>query len=181
MRLAPGEIARCTRCAAMLGRGHRLGIETVLALTVTALVVFGIAATTDVLSVGLNGHDEATTVPGTVVSALEQGEPILALATAGTALVAPALWLMLRLYVLLPIALQRRAPPGFGSCVRLLEWIGHWSMVEVLTVGGLISIVRLASLAEASPGPALYALVVLTVLMAAIESAGLKHLWRTVR
>jgi paraquat-inducible protein A len=179
--LAPGQVARCVRCAAVLGRGHRLGIETVLALTVTALVVFGIAATTDVLTVGLGGQSESTTVPGTVASAWEQGEPLIAIATAATALVAPALWIVLRLYVLAPIALGGRAPRGFGSAVRLLEWVGRWSMVEVLALGGLISIVRLASLAQATPGPALYALVVLTVLMAAIESAGLKHLWQPVR
>ena len=51
-------------------------------------------------------------------------------------------------------------------------------MVEVLTVAAVVSIVRLADLAEAQPGPALYALGVLALLLAAIESAGLKHLWR---
>jgi paraquat-inducible protein A len=181
MALAPGEVAHCTRCAAVLARGHRFGIETVLALTVTALVVFGIAATTDVLTVSLGGQTQSATVPETVASAWDQDEPLIALATGATALLAPALWLGLRLYLLAPIAIAGRAPPGFGACVRLLEWVAHWSMVEVLTVGGLISIVRLAALAEATPGPALYALVVLTVLMASIESAGLRHLWLRVR
>lgn len=181
MPLAPGEVARCTRCAAVLARGHRFGIETVLAITFTALVVFGIAATTDVLTVSLGGQTETTTVLETVASAWDQDEPLLAFAVAGTALLAPALWLVLRLYILAPLAIAGRAPPGFGTCVRLLEWVDHWSMVEVLTVGGLISIVRLASLAEAAPGPALYALVVLTVLMASIRTAGLKHLWLRVR
>jgi paraquat-inducible protein A len=70
-----------------------------------------------------------------------------------------------------------RVPPGFGVCVRWLHRVARWSMVEVLTVGGLLSLVRLASLADASPGPAMIALGVLTLLFAAIESAGLRHLW----
>jgi paraquat-inducible protein A len=72
-------------------------------------------------------------------------------------------------------------PIGFGPCVRALNQVSRWSMVEVLTVGGLLSLVRLAALAEAVPGPAMFALGLLTLLFAAIESAGLRHLWWYVR
>jgi uncharacterized paraquat-inducible protein A len=50
-------------------------------------------------------------------------------------------------------------------------------MVEVLTVGVLLSLVRLAGLADASPGVGLLALGALTILFASIESAGLKQFW----
>jgi len=163
--LAPGDVAHCTRCAA------------VLALTVTALVVFLIAATSEVLTVSLGGQRQSSTVPEAVNIIWDEGQPLMALATAGTALLAPALYILLRLYILLPIALLRRLPPGFGGCVRALHQVSRWGMVEVLTVGGLLSLVRLAALADATPGPAMVALGVLTMLFAAIESAGLRHLW----
>jgi paraquat-inducible protein A len=175
--LAPGDVAYCTRCAAVLARGHRLDIETVLALTVTALVVFLIAATDDVLTVKLGGASQSATLTEAVNIIWDEGQPLMALATAGTALLAPALYIVLRLYVLVPIALLGRFPPGFGGCVRALRQVSHWGMVEVLTVGGLLSLVRLAALADATPGPAMVALGLLTVLFAAIESAGLRHLW----
>jgi paraquat-inducible protein A len=54
-------------------------------------------------------------------------------------------------------------------------------MIEVFTVGVLLALVRLTGLADAAPGPGLFALGVMTVLFAAIESAGLKHLWWHVR
>ena len=54
-------------------------------------------------------------------------------------------------------------------------------MVEVFTIGVLLSLVRLAGLADASPGPGLFALGAVTLLFAAIESAGLKHLWWKIR
>jgi len=174
--LEPGETARCTRCQAVLGRGHRLGIETILALTVTALVVFGVASSTDVLTVSLGSAHVATTLPGAVLAAWQDDERLIAIATAATALVAPALFIALRLYVLVPLALGK-VPAGFGWCVRALHQAGRWSMIEVLTIGGLLSLVRLAALADASPGPAMFALGLLTLLFAAIESAGLRHLW----
>jgi paraquat-inducible protein A len=174
--VTPGAVARCSQCRAVLGRGHRLGVETVLALTATALVVFLVATFADVISIRLGGHEVTTTLPGAVAAAWRDGQRLVAVSTALTALAAPALFILLRLYVLVPLALNK-VPPGFGACVRLLHQVGRWSMVEVLTVGGLLSLVRLVSLAQASPGPALYALGVLTVLFAAIESAGLRHLW----
>ena len=71
--------------------------------------------------------------------------------------------------------------PGFAWCVRALHQAGRWNMVEVFTVGVLLSLVRLSGLADTAPGPGLFALGALTVLFAAIESAGLKHLWWDLR
>jgi len=174
--LRPGAVARCVRCEAVLGRGHRLGIETVLALTVTALIVFAVACTGDVITIRLGGTTAATTLPQAVLDAWQQGERLVALTAAGTALVAPALYIALRLYVFVPLT-AGRVPPGFGMCVRALHQVSRWSMVEVLTVAGLLALVRLAALAQATAGPGLIALGVLTLLFAAIESAGLRHLW----
>jgi paraquat-inducible protein A len=174
--LGPGAVARCVRCDAVLGRGHRLGIDTVLALTLTALIVFLIACTTDVIVIRLGGNTVATTLPQAVLASWREGQRLVAVTAAATAIVAPALYIALRLYVLVPLT-AGRVPIGFGVCVRVLHQVGQWSMVEVLTVAGLLSLVRLAALAQATPGPGLFALGALTLLLAAIESAGLRHLW----
>jgi paraquat-inducible protein A len=174
--LEAGAVARCTRCEAVLGRGHRIGIETVLALTSTALVLFLVVLFSHVISIRLGGTTVESTIPGAVMAAWDEGDRMVAVATAVTALIAPALYILLRLYVLVPLA-AGRTPFGFGPCVRALHQVSRWNMLEVLTVGGLLSLVRLAALAEAAPGPAMYALGALTILFAAIESAGLRHLW----
>ena len=174
--LEAGAVARCTRCEAVLGRGHRIGIETVLALTSTALVLFLVVLFSHVISIRLGGTTVESTIPGAVMAAWDEGDRMVAVATAVTALIAPALYILLRLYVLVPLA-AGRMPFGFGPCVRALHQVSRWNMLEVLTVGGLLSLVRLAALAEAAPGPAMYALGALTILFAAIESAGLRHLW----
>ena len=174
--LEAGAVARCTRCEAVLGRGHRIGIDTVLALTSTALVLFLVVLFSHVISIRLGGTTVESTIPGAVMAAWDEGDRMVAVATAVTALIAPALYIVLRLYVLVPLA-AGRMPFGFGPCVRALHQVSRWNMLEVLTVGGLLSLVRLAALAEAAPGPAMYALGALTILFAAIESAGLRHLW----
>jgi len=178
--LAPSTVARCTRCEAILGRGHRLTLSTLLSLTITATVVFLIGLSSDVLSLDMRGVSRAMTLPGAISAMWEEGHESIAVLTAITALLAPALFLGLRLYVLVPLA-AGRVPRGFAACVRLLHQAGRWSMVEVFTIGALLSLVRLSSLADAVPGPGLFAFGAVMILFAAIESAGLKHLWWQVR
>ena len=174
--LAYGSIARCVRCEGVLGRGHRLPLTTILALTITASVVFLIGICSDVLSLELRGVAAATTLPEAISATWDEGQEIVAVATAITALIAPALFLALRLYVLVPLAMGK-VPRGFATCVRVLHQAGRWNMIEVFTIGALLSLVRLAGLADAVPGPGLFALGAAMVLFAAIEAAGLKHLW----
>ena len=174
--LQRGLIARCSRCEAVLGRGHRFHLPTVLALTVTAAVAFGIGISTDVLSLHFRGAAKSATLPQAIVATWGEGQQLIATVAAITALVAPALFILLRLYILVPLS-TGRVPSGFAFCVRALHHASRWNMVEVFTIGVLLSLVRLSGLADAAPGPGLFALGIVTLLFAAIESAGTKHLW----
>ena len=175
--LSSRAVARCTQCEAVLGRGHLVSVESLLALTLAALFVLLAAHLTDVASIRLRGPAQVATFPMAIAATWREGERLVAVLSAFTAIVAPALFIALRLYVLLPLA-AGRVPPGFRACMRWLHRVSRWNMVEVLTVAAVVSIVRLADLAQAEPGPALYALGLLALLLAAIESAGVKHLWR---
>lgn len=173
-------MARCSRCDAVIGRSHRLTIGSVLALTVAAAAVYLIAVSAPLMTLTLRGPTESATVVEAILSAWRDGEPLVAVVAAATALVAPAAFVGLRLYVLFPLSLGSK-PPGFAWCVRALRQAERWNMVEVFTIGVLLSLVRLAGLADASPGPGLFAMGALTVLFASIASAGLKHLWWSVQ
>ena len=175
-RLQPDRVARCSRCDAKLGSGHWLGLDAVIALTLTAAVVFAIGVSSNVILLKLGGVAEAATLPHAVLAMWQAGEQAIAAVAALTTLVAPALFIALRLYVLVPVALGRM-PPGFALCVRTLHTAGRWNFIEVFTIGVLLSLVRLAGLADAVPGIGLFALGSLALLFAAIESAGVKHLW----
>jgi len=179
VRLSPSGIAKCSRCDAVLERGHRIQVHSLLALTLAALIVFVIANSTDIIAIRLNGSELTTTFPMAIAATWREGEHVVALVAAVSALAAPALFIGLRLYLLLPLA-AGRVPAGFALCLRVLFEASRWNTVEVLTVGALLSLVRIAALAQASAGPALFALGALALLLAAIDSAGLRHLWRHV-
>ncbi len=174
--LASDEVARCGRCAAVVGRGHRLGASALLALTLAAAVVLSIAVLTPVAQIRLQGNWVSATLPEAVGITWNQDERLVAVCAAFTAMVAPALLIGLRLVVLWPLA-QRHAMPYFGWAMRTLHAVSRWSMVEVLMVAGAIAIVRIASLAHAAPGPGMIAFGALALLLAALESGGLRHLW----
>jgi paraquat-inducible protein A len=93
-----------------------------------------------------------------------------------TAIAAPALLIVLRLLVLLPMA-RGRTPRHLAWTMRVMHEASRWSMVEVLMVAAAVSIVRIAALAHAVPGPGMFAFGALALLLAALESGGVKHLW----
>lgn len=159
-----------------MARGHRTRASSLFALTLGALVLFLIANTSELIRIRLRGAEIATTVPMAIVSAWNDGSPVVAALAAVTAVIAPALFIGLRLYLLVPL-LFGRLPRGVGLCLRVLHTASHWNTVSVMAVGALLSLVRMADLAQAEPGPGLVALGALGLVLAAIETSGLRHLW----
>ena len=151
-----------------------------LALTLAALFVLLIANFTPVVHIDLRGSRTAASLPEAIHLTWLADEHIVAVLAAITAVVAPALLIGLRLVVLAPLAAGRKGP-YFALCMRALHEAGRWSMVEVLTLAAAVSIVRMAALAHAVPGPGMAAFAALALLLAALESGGMKHLWQEVR
>lgn len=174
--IASGELARCSRCDAVLGRGHRLGVREMLALTIAAACTLLIAVFTPIVDVSLGGTHAVSTLPQSIVLTWEMGAPIVATLAAITAIVAPGLLVGLRLMVLVPLA-SGRVSRHFSWCMRALQEASRWSMVEVLMVAAAVSIVRIAAMSDATPGAGMFAFGALSLLLAALESGGLKHLW----
>lgn len=160
-----------------MARGHRTRASSLLGLTLGAALLFVIANTAQLMSLRLRGGPVPVSVPEAIAHVWNDGAQLVALLTAATAILAPAVFIGLRLYLLLPLSLGR-LPPGVGPCLRALHFSAHWNTVSVMAVGALLALVRLADLAQAEAGPALAALCALGLVLAAIESSGLRHLWR---
>jgi paraquat-inducible protein A len=79
-----------------------------------------------------------------------------------TCLLFPLLQISSLLYVLLPIYLKRRVPLAMQTfrCVKKLQ---PWCMTEVFMLGILVSLVKLAKLAEIIPGTSLWAFALLII------------------
>ncbi|MDE1169489.1 MAG: paraquat-inducible protein A [Pseudomonas sp.] len=174
--LVKGQTARCVRCGAILGRGGQLSIQQLLALSITAALLFCFANAFPVISISLQGlSNQATLIES--VKALAQGEISPMAAVAGlTIILAPMLQIALLCWLLL-FANIGRAAPGFKVCMRTLEHLRPWSMLEVCLLGILVAIVKLAGMLDVHPGLGLWALAMLTVLIILISGKGIRRLW----
>lgn len=175
--LAPGEVARCIRCGAVLGRGHRLRLDGQVALALAALLVFVIGNLTPIVTLDLRGIASVVTLHEAVLDTWRTGQHAVALIAAATVFAFPLAVILLRLWVLLPLALRLR-PRGYVPALRALHFATRWSMVEVFMLGVLIAIVRSAGLADVLVGPGIWSYAALTVLLIANQLAGQHSLWR---
>ncbi|KPX19034.1 PqiA protein [Pseudomonas syringae pv. delphinii] len=176
VELSRHQISRCVRCKSVLNRGGGLTIQQHLALTIGAGFLFLFANVFPVISIGMQGLSNEANLWQSV-SALAQGQISVIAAVAGLAIIlAPFLQITLLCWVL-GFALKHRAAPGFIGCMRLLERLRPWSMLEVCLLGIIVSIVKLAHMLDVHPGLGLWALSMLTVLIILISGRDVRRLW----
>jgi paraquat-inducible protein A len=175
--LEAGDVARCARCGATLDRGHLLAVDGLLALSSGALVVFVLANVSDIVKLNLRGVHTEVTLWESIWFTWLSGQHVVALLAGATAFAFPLSVILLRLYVLAPLAAGRRAR-GFVPAMRALRWVTRWSMVEVFLFGTLVAIVKIAGMASVIPGVGVFSFGVLTLLLAANQAAGLHGVWQ---
>jgi paraquat-inducible protein A len=176
--LASDAVLRCRRCGATLARGHALGIDGQLALTLAALVVFLIASLSPIVTLELRGFRSVASLAQASWLTWQSGGHLVAMLSVATAFAFPLAVIMLRLWVLVPLQLGRRVP-AMAPVMRALRWVLRWSMVEVFMLGVLIAVVRSAGATNLVLGAGIFAYGALTVLLTAIHACGLHGLWQT--
>lgn len=174
--LAKHQKALCLRCAGVLQRHNGLSVQQRLALTLTAAVLWTFANFYPVMSISLQGLKNSATLWDSVV-ALSQG-PItfMAMVAAISIIIAPAFQLVLLIWVL-SFALSSRRAPGFKVCMRWLETLRPWSMLEVCLLGAMVAVFKLAGMLDVLPGIGLFALAVLSLMMIRIAGRDIRELW----
>lgn len=170
------EIARCTRCCAVLYRSTRLNVDQLLALTLTGAILFVIANASPVIRIAVGGmHNDANLLDA--ITALLRGPSLaVALVAAATLFVVPLLQIVLLGWVLLFARRGRRAP-GFVGAMRVLHGIRPWSMTEVFLLGVLVAIVKLSGLLHVIAGPGAWATALLAVLITLVGKRDVRTLW----
>jgi paraquat-inducible protein A len=166
--LPPGGTARCARCASTLVSRPLDPIGRPLALVVAAAVVFLVANLAPLMGLSAVGRYADTTIAGGAYRMWEHDEKITAVIVAFCAVIAPGGYLLFMLTVLL----AARRPPVPVWIGRLLRWASSmqpWSMTEVMILGILVALIKIAEVATVEPGAGIYALGALVVLLGAIS------------
>ncbi|MBY0278248.1 paraquat-inducible protein A [Candidatus Binatia bacterium] len=167
--LAPGDAARCPRCDKLLWRHGADVLNRTLALTVAAGILYLIANLAPMLGLEAVGRTAETTVLGGAQQLWRDGRETVAVLVLFTVVIAPALQIGFLIAILL--GAQRPCPPRWiAPLLRMHPATQIWSMIEVMLIGVLVALVKIAELATVVPGLALYALAGLAVSFAAIQS-----------
>jgi paraquat-inducible protein A len=171
------QVARCSRCQAVLGRSSLLSISGQLAFTIAAGLFLLIGNCMPLVELELRGIHASLTLPQAIALTWSVGQPLVASLAAAIAVLFPLALVALRLYVLWPLT-QGKIPAGFGRAMHALHLCIEWSMVEVFLLSTLVAIVRSSSIAIVKPGIGLLAYVLVTLLLTALTAAGLRPLWQ---
>ena len=167
--LLPGASARCARCRVTIARNPVDPIGRPLALSVAAAVVFLIANTTPLMGLSAVGREASTTILGGAQEMWTRGSEITAVIVAFCAVIAPGAYIAFMLAVLLG-ARRTPAPRWVGQLLRMAALVQPWSMSEVMLLGILVALIKIAHLATVIPGIGLYAVGLLVVLLAIAAS-----------
>ncbi|MGN6719296.1 MAG: paraquat-inducible protein A [Candidatus Binatia bacterium] len=165
--LPPGGKARCSRCACNLAMRLAEPIDLPLALTVTAAIVFIVANTSPLMSLSAVGRFASTTIIGGAYDMWFLGERITAVIVAFCAVIAPSAYIIFTLTVLLGVR-RPPAPQWVGEMLRGAEVMQNWSMNEVMLLGILVALIKIAELANVEAGIGMYAVGALVLLFPAI-------------
>lgn len=174
--LAKHQKTLCTRCGGVLQRYNGLTIEQRLALTFTALMLWVFANFYPVMSISLKGLKNSATLWDSVLALSLGPITFIALVAAISMIIAPIFQLLLLIWVL-SYALKGQRSPGFRFCMRWLETLRPWSMLEVCLLGAMVAVIKLAGLLDVLPGIGLFALAVLSLMMIRIAGRDVRDLW----
>jgi paraquat-inducible protein A len=183
-RLPPlprGGKARCGRCGEALGRRPSDPIDRPLALTLAAAIVFIVANTSPLMGLSAVGRQASTTILGGAYEMWLQGREMTAVIVAFCVVIAPAAYIAFMLTVLLAVR-RPPAPAWVGELMRWADFMQPWSMNEVMLLGVLVALIKIAELATVTPGVGMYGVGILVLLLPAITvSFDPGEIWSRIR
>jgi len=168
--VGPGESVRCPRCNMTLWRPRKDSVSRTLALTVAAVVLYLLANLVPMLGLTTLGHESFTTITGGAQRLWTNGQPIVAVLVFFAAVFAPGFQISVLLIVLLG-SLSKNPPHWIAAVLRRHPFSRTWSMVEVMLLGVLVALTKIADYATVIPGIALFSAFGLVAAFTAIQSS----------
>jgi paraquat-inducible protein A len=165
-----GAAAQCRRCGSVLLHNKPKSFQRPLALLFSGVILFVMFNAFPFLTFKKEGLEHQTHVATGIVQLVDQGMEALAALVAINLIIVPGLHLLASLYVLLPVSLNRSVP-GMFHVFRYLRLLQPWHMVEIFMLGVLVSMVKLAKMAQIIPGVAVYSLTAFIFVIAAASAA----------
>jgi len=145
------------------------------------VIAFIVANTVSLMQLRVAGRFASTTIAGGAFEMWLQGQRVTSVLVVFCAVLAPAAYLLLMLTILL--AARRSPMPQWTG--ELLRWLSHlqvWSMLEVVMLGILVALTKIAELATVDPGIGMYAFGAVVMLIPAVMvNFDAREIWLRVR
>ncbi len=178
--LEDGATADCPRCGSFLTRYRRDANERVVAFSLASLVLLVLSCMYPFLSFAASGLESVMTLPQTPGALWEQGMPEVAVLVAAFIIFIPAFVLLLLLLVCVPLMLGK-THAYLRDAAHLLFEMYNWAMVEVFIIGVIVSLVKIAAMAEVALGASFFAYTAFSITFTfAIASLDRYQVWQEI-
>ena len=154
--LPEGATARCRRCGHVLAYNKSDSLNRTLALAVAAAIALIVANITPLMGLSISGRQTSTTILGGAREMWLLGQEIGAMIVLFCTVIAPAVHIGVMLTVMIA-ARRSPAPQWVGTLLRWSNWHQPWAMVEVMMLGLLVALIKIAELATVNPGIGMFA------------------------
>lgn len=165
-----GERAICQRCETVLITPRRKAGLQIIALSLAVMILIVAATIFPFLTINAAGATNSVSILDAALAFSDGPLVVLALTTAALIIFVPLARVLLSLYVLVPIVMDRPPARGATQAFRLSEALKPWSMAEIFALGCAVALIKISDLAEVAFGPAFWMFAALVVLVVAQDS-----------
>ncbi|MEB3752877.1 paraquat-inducible protein A [Acinetobacter sp. MD2(2019)] len=174
--LALGEKAICVCCGAELYREVK-SFNRLLALVLTALIIFIVANSFPIVKVEVQGNSMETTLLGAAWTMFHIHRGFVGFILVATTFFIPLINLVLLVYIYASISWFKQRPPLMRIALRTLHVFRVWAMVEVFLIGILVTLVKLIDMVLVIPEIALWAFAALSLFMVFLNAIQVQDIW----
>ena len=173
-------VQKCARCGQTLHETRPFAVQRTWACVIASAILYVPANTLPVMVTDNALQHEEHTLIGGIHQLWVEGSWLLAVIVFIASIAVP----VLKIGVLGVLAWSVRYAPGWrqlerARLYRLIEAVGHWSMLDVYVVALLAATVRFGPIANVAAGPGLLAFAAVVVLtLVATWSFDPKLIWR---
>lgn len=165
LRPKVGERALCQRCGTALITPRRKAGLQIIAVSFAIMILIVAATVFPFLTIKAAGASNSVSILDAALAFSDGPLIALALTTAALIIFVPLARVMLSIYVLVPIVMDRPPARGATQAFRLSEALRPWSMAEIFAIGCAVALVKISDLADVAFGPAFWMFAALVVLV----------------
>ncbi|WP_170919493.1 paraquat-inducible protein A [Halomonas sp. BC2] len=162
--LGSGEKASCPRCSHVLVKRHRYPAQRSMALAIASLVALIVAVSFPFVSFSVGGIGNRIELTQTATALINFHQPIVAIAVIMTIVVLPAVYLTGVIWLQFGL-LRARPLPLSRDIARSLAHLTPWMMADVFIIGALVSLIKVAGMAQIELGISFWAFCVFAILL----------------